>query len=187
MRNISYLKTHNEDTLHFKLLFEKFYPSLCFFANKIVHNEESACDIVQDAFAYCWQKKANFNDFTSTKSYLFNYVKSKSLNYIRDAHLDRKIELEYIEKQLTYEKFIIEDETYILMNKAIKSLSPREKIVIELTLDGHKNREIAHFMNISVNTVKTFKTRAYKIIRAKLKDVISINLFALSFFSRRFN
>jgi len=96
------------------------------------------------------------------------------------------IALDLIDKVGIGGNFLIENhslehfknEAYSLIYNAIQTLSPREKQVIELTLDGLKNPEIAKQLDVSVNTVKTLKSRAFKTLRAVLKGV-TFQFFAL--------
>jgi RNA polymerase sigma-70 factor (family 1) len=157
----------------FKLFFERFYPSFCLFANKFLDDQEVSQDIVQDAFLYLWKKYKDFHSESSAKSYLYKYIKDKSLNYLRDKK--RKIELAKKDSYFFFRDNIIEEETYNILFDAIRLLSPQSQRVIELSLDGLKNQEIAEKLNISINTVKTIKLRAYSALRNELKE----NIFLL--------
>ncbi len=126
-------------------------------------------DIVQDAFAYFWNRRSEIHSISSAKCYLFKYVKNRSINYLRD----RRVETAYL-KRIETKKFasntIIEEETHHIIYNAIQLLSPQGQRVIEMTLDGLKNHEIAIQLGISLNTVKTIKGRAFKALRVELKD-----------------
>ena len=176
MNNNFFLK--KGDLVEFKLFFESFYPSLCLFANKYLKYREVSHDIVQDAFLYLWNKDADFQTANGAKSYLYQYVKNRSLNYLRDQELRRKIEMKDLESETFFRDSLIEEETYQIISDAIKTLPPQGQRVIELSLDGLKNQEIADQLKISINTVKTIKLRAFASLRAELKDNIFI-LFVL--------
>ena len=156
----------------FKQFFESFYAPLCLFAQKYVDDEEAALDIVQDAFVYFWEKKKCIISVNSAKSYLYKTVKNKSLNYLRSCKKEKDAHLEYLESELYFRDNIIEEEAYQVIYNEIKILPPQSQRVIELSLDGLKNNEIAEKLDISVNTVKTLKLRAFKTLRVKLKDQI---------------
>jgi RNA polymerase sigma-70 factor (ECF subfamily) len=158
----------------FKQFFESFYPSLCLFANKYLSDSDASHDIVQDAFVYIWNKREDILSIDSTKAYLFKFVKNRSLNYLRDR---KKFFFNYeeIENEFFFRDNLIEEETYHQIYKAIRNLPPKGQKVIELSLDGLKNQEIAEELNISVNTVKTIKLRAFKTMRYELKE----NIFVL--------
>jgi len=159
----------------FKQFFENFYPSLCLFANKYTRDPDISLDIVQEAFVYFWNKKKDFSSIRSAKSYLFKYVKNRGLNYLRDQEKQKGLNYEQLDSEIFFRDNLIEEETYQAIYDAIKYLPPQGQKVIELSLDGLKNQEIAFELDISINTVKTIKLRAFKVLREKLKN----NVFAL--------
>ncbi|MDP4184607.1 MAG: RNA polymerase sigma-70 factor [Bacteroidota bacterium] len=169
------LKIQDEDNKAFEEFFDSFYPLLCIFANKYLHDPDAASDIAQDAFVYFWKKKHDIPNINSAKSFLFTIVRNKSLNYIRNKKTRETIHIKKLESEIYFRDNIIEQETYQIIYKAIKTLSPQSQIVIDLALDGLKNHEIAEQLNLSVNTIKTIKQRAFKLLRTELKD----NIFAL--------
>ena len=71
-------------------------------------------------------------------------------------------------------KYYIQEETIRLIYEAIESLPENCKNIIDLSLKGLKNDAIAETLKISVNTVKTHKKTAYKILRIKLKDILPL-------------
>ena len=175
---IDFIKIQNGETDEFRQFFEDFYPTLCFFICKILKDEEAARDIAEEAFICFWNKKKDIHSLQAARSYLFKFAKNRSLNYLRDNHLKSTIKPDKIEINYSYNDFLIENETYRIIHNAIQALSSREKQVIELTLDGLKNPEIAKELGITVNTVKTLKSRAFKTLRAILKG-ISFQFFIL--------
>jgi RNA polymerase sigma-70 factor (ECF subfamily) len=83
-----------------------------------------------------------------------------------------------MESEIFFRDNLVEEETYQIIFNAIRTLSPQAQRVIELSLDGLKNQEIANKLSISINTVKTIKLRAFAALRVELKDNIFI-LFML--------
>lgn len=47
----------------------------------------------------------------------------------------------------------------------------RSRRVVILTMEGLSNPEIAKELGVSVNTVKTIKLRAYRVLRERLKGI----------------
>ena len=174
--SIEKIKSGNIDA--FKIFFESFYPSLNFFTNKYIDDEEAAQDIVQDAFIYFWEKRMIFNSVSAAKVYLYKYVKNRSLNYLKHHKFQEKINDQHLESEIYFRDVIVEEETFQIITKAIESLAPREQQIMELVLDGLKNGEIAIQLGISINTIKTLKMRAYEKLRKELKD-LSLLLFIL--------
>ena len=62
----------------------------------------------------------------------------------------------------------------------IEELPPEQRRIILLRIEGYTWEEIAERLEISINTVKTQKSRSYKFLREKLGDSIhSIILLSL--------
>jgi RNA polymerase sigma-70 factor (ECF subfamily) len=130
---------------------------------------------VQEAFVYVWSKREYIRDTAAAKSYLYKYIKNHCLNFLRDSKRRQEILKEKLESEVFYRDNLVEQETYEIIYHAIKDLSRQNQQVIELSLDGLSNKEIAKKLNITVNTVKTIKQRAFKALRRVLEP----SLFAL--------
>lgn len=164
----------------FRQLFEELYPSLCLFAGKYV-DPDTAADIVQDAFVSYFKKAADFDDLRGIRAYLYILVQHRSINAIRD----RKVSVEYTdvgegalsEDRLTED--IMEQETMRLFHNAVEELPRQMRTIILYTLDGYRNAEIAEFMGLSEQSVKSYKKEAYKKLRTILRDVILMQVFAV--------
>jgi RNA polymerase sigma-70 factor (ECF subfamily) len=102
-------------------------------------------------------------------------VKNRCLNYLRDSERRKILNFEQLDSEIFFRDNLIEEETYQIIYEAIKTLPSQGQKVIEFSLDGLKIQEIAEKLNISINTVKTIKSRAYKALREELKD----NIFTL--------
>ncbi|MFV0266555.1 MAG: RNA polymerase sigma-70 factor [Draconibacterium sp.] len=159
----------------FRKFFEENYPSLCVFANRYLQDESVSADIVQEAFVYVWHKREYIQDGPAVKSYLYKYIKNHCLNFLRDTKRRQEILKNKLESPVFYRDNLVERETYEIIYRAIKDLSSQNQKVIELSLDGLSNKEIAEKLEISINTVKTIKQRAFKALRKVLKP----GLFAL--------
>ncbi len=167
----------------FKKFFDGFYLTLCLYANKYLQDDDASLDIAQDAFIYFWNKKSDIYSISSAKAYLFKYVKNRCLNYLRDKKIRDRPYYEELESEIYFKDTIIAQETYELIYKAIQELTPKGRQVIELSLDGMKNKDIAAYLDVSINTIKTIKQRAYSALRIKLgKDIFP--LFMMSFVLR---
>ena len=65
----------------------------------------------------------------------------------------------------------LEEEVNRLVYDAVAALPEQSRRVVLLTMEGVPNPEIAERLNISMNTVKTLKMRAYRMLRERLKGI----------------
>lgn len=161
----------------FEHLFHMLYPGMCLFSKKFVGDYDDAEDIVQEMFIELWHQHKKFESLNQIKAFLYLSIKNKCLNFkkhqtIKDSY-SRNIQFE---NESSFEENIIEVEVVINLNKAIENLPEQQKQVILKSIQGLSNNEIADNMQISINTVKLHKKKAYKQLREKLGS----SLFILS-------
>ncbi len=159
-----------DEKLAFKLLFDTYYIPLVLFANKIIQNEHSSEDIVQETLINFWQKKSFNNVNDNLDYYLFRSVKNKTLNYLKSKD---KLQEIFISTTEDYNKADLPDtddvEKYVKLYKIIEQLPQERRKVFDLVyIEGHKYQEAADTLGISINTVQTQLRRALQFLREKL-------------------
>lgn len=160
------------DSEGFRTVFDKYYVSLCVFANQYLDDADAAADVVQDVFAKLWMIKDDFLYLHQVKGFLYSAVRNKALNELEHT----KVVDEYMRLQLDkfsdafYHDAVIEEETYKLLLENIDRLPPQMKAIILLALQGKKNSEIAEELHISKETVHTLKKVSYKKLRIAMHD-----------------
>ena len=76
---------------------------------------------------------------------------------------------------------LAEDNIKDIIEKALNALPERcREIFILSKLEGKKQKEIAEELNVSVKTIETQMTIAYKKLREELKNHLPLLLFILS-------
>ena len=171
-------------TIGYKYLYDNYYSSLCSFSSLFFKQKANAEDVVQDVFLRLWKSDSSFNSIKALKSFLYFSVKNASLNAIRNDSKLTGIDISnntdisrLIIEDKSIEQILIEEEFYRQIYVAINKLSPKRKIVIALSLEGLTNKEIAKKTNVTENTVKTLKLKAYRCLREALEW--SVLLFLL--------
>lgn len=154
----------------YKRLYDTYYASLCHYASKLLRSTVSEEDVVQDVFLKFWETRAFFKDQKALTTYLYRAVYNACLNLIRDRkEMDREMSGEKAEESGdSHERLLIEEEYFRQIYLAIESLPAQRRLIIQKTLEGKKMEDIAGDLNISVNTVKTLKRKAYHELREKL-------------------
>jgi RNA polymerase sigma-70 factor (family 1) len=163
------------DRKAFKLIFTVLYPSICFFADKYLHDHDEAEDITQEVFIALWDQRGNFNSIDHIKTFLYIAVRNKCLNVLKH----RRIKEQYAREQpadathtTAFEDHLIRSEVIHNIRRAIDSLPECQRKITLLGMQGLKNHEIAEDMNISVNTVKLQKKIAYRKLRKLLESAV---------------
>jgi RNA polymerase sigma-70 factor (ECF subfamily) len=76
---------------------------------------------------------------------------------------------------------VVKEEAFRLLERAIESLPNQTREVMRCSMKGLSIQEIADELNVSVNTIKTLKSRAYKVLKEAYGDTFMLLL--LSFLS----
>jgi RNA polymerase sigma-70 factor (family 1) len=170
----------NGDEQAFDQLFRKFYPGLCFFARRIIPVHGIAEEIVQDTLFKVWQRRADFDDYSSLKAFL--YISTK--NACRDS-LDkeqRKLDRDHnwflknagIEADV--EDNIIYTEVLIEISRALDKLPEQCRKIMKMSYEqGMSGKEIAAAMQLTVSTVNNQKARGITLLR----KILSANSFTI--------
>ena len=111
------------DETAFNELFDEYYTPLCFFANKYLKDLDLSRSLVQQVFVDIWMKREKISIIHSVKSYLYNSVKNKSIDYIRSQKQNVQI-TDVVEEnmQTPFKDLIAEAELNKLINESINEL-----------------------------------------------------------------
>ena len=155
------------DDRAFKVLFEKYYASLCAFATNFVDDPDVAEDIVQEIFFKLYTDKPTFDVVVALKSYLYLATKNQCLNYLKHARIEQEYMSSLKERETTTFFFnqIVEQELLALLSEAM------------LVMEGFDNAEIAEKLNLSIDSVKSHKKRGKQLLKNRLGDITAILLF----------
>ncbi len=176
-------KLNNRDRESLKTFFRSFYPSVCVFANKYVHDSDLSEDFAQEAFLSFWLSEYKFADIKALKGFIYTSARNLCLNYIKSKTIRDGINQTLMKSESFFHDLIVEEETYRIIHQAIEQLPPQSQKIITLFINGYKNPEIADELNISINTVKSLKKSAY----SKLKELLKDNVYVLFVLNQFFN
>lgn len=165
----------------FRKLYQHFFVALCVFARHFSLEYEEAEDVVQEAFFRLYDERVSFANFNALRSYLYTLVRNRSLNYLRDEKRRRSREERFFttqEEEHLYDA-TLENEIYRQLHLLLEELPPQCRNIFQQTLEGKTSEEIAAGMGLSVETVKTQRKKAKKMMRERY--MLLFRTFAILF------
>lgn len=165
-------KITESDREAFDSLFRFMYPRLVHFAFRYTKSKAVASDIVQDAFVTLWEKRRELQPERSVKAYMYQIVRNRSLNHIRD-HSNETVGLELLNnsKFESDEQVSVQDPPNPLLERLkawIEELPSRQQEAFKLSrFEGLDHDEIAEVMSISSNTVNNHIVAALDALRSR--------------------
>ena len=168
---------HNEAI--FKDIVQHQYAQLCALSVQFTDSIAISEDLVQDVLLRFWEDKKYHLAASSIRAYLFTAVRNASIDYIRKNKLHIFTSLEesiYLPEEQINAKDL--EEQYQLLHQLLEELSPQEHaVLLSIVVDNKKYKEVAQEMGITVNTVKTYLSRAMKFLRKKNIKLLTLFLF----------
>lgn len=169
------IRFNSGDEKAYDQIFKRFYKPLCFFAYKILLDQDKAEDIVQDNLIKLWQKREPFESMEKIQSFLYvsvrnscydelehQKVKSKHQNYIQ--HTARLTEQNILD-------IIMQAEVVRNVFAAVETLPEQCRKVIKMTFEeGKSPKEISDELGITVSTVSNQKMRGLILLKRRLSD-----------------
>ncbi|EKF54406.1 ECF subfamily RNA polymerase sigma-24 subunit [Galbibacter marinus] len=178
------LRIKQNDSQSFKVIFNRYWKRLYFYAYKIYQDSDLCDDCVQDLFVSLWENREHVV-ILNLEAYLFKAIKyqvSKHVNRlnfqsISPETLSSLSEGSTIENTLEYQEF--EEE----INTKITALPIRCREVFVLSRFQHKtNAEIATQLKISIRTVETHISHALKQLRSQMDESLYLIIIVISIF-----
>lgn len=180
------------EEVRFEDIYLSYFSKMKHFAKEYVILDEDAENIVQDVFVELWENKKMLNMHMNLIAYLFTTIKNKCLNHLRHKLVVQetasKLQEEYtislrmnLDSLEAFDNNLFSDQDIEkIISRALDTLSEKcRTIFIMSKIEGKKQKEIAQELNISINTIETQMSIAYKKLRIELKDYFPILLFIL--------
>ncbi|MDP4185687.1 MAG: sigma-70 family RNA polymerase sigma factor [Bacteroidota bacterium] len=158
----------NNDTHALKILHDHYFYQMCLYGTKVIGDMSLVEEIVSDCFIKLWSGRGKLLIQGSLKAYLFLMLRNAMIDLSRKS---KKIFVDNIDVLLEIpdEDCIKEQEFYAELYRAISKLPDQRKKILELAVfESLSYKEIADKLNISVNTVKTQISRAYRFLKEEL-------------------
>lgn len=154
-----------------KLYAELFVP-LALKALEITQSQQAAEDIVQELFIDLWQHPKQLEHPQALRSYLFNAVRNRAINYYRTYQRGAPAEfLDDLHSPIDEDSLEVAEEAMHLRIKllqALDTLPERCREVMLHLLDDKKPEEVSQIMQLSIHTIASQKRHAIMLLRRLL-------------------
>lgn len=165
-------KLQKGDEAAFKELVEKYSDALFGYALTLSGNHHTANDIVQEVFISTFEYRKKLNHKYSIESFLYKSTYNKFIDLYYKNKSRSKLHEQY---RLILNQLLINPEENRLMlekmRREIENLPKKIKDIFVLSkTNGYTNLEISETLGISVKTVESNITKAYKILKKKLEN-----------------
>jgi RNA polymerase sigma-70 factor (ECF subfamily) len=192
-RNEELFHKHDDDLLQalqsgnkhaYEVIYDRYWQILFRFSRKMLQNENSAKDVVQEVFTAFWLKSAETHIKPPLAAFLYTLTRSKILDMIRHS----KVETRYLDslKQIIQlsdalpDRMYVEKELYDQIENEISKLPEKTRIIFEMSRKEYKsNQQIAEELSISDKTVRNQISNGIRILKGKFGD--SIHVFFIFF------
>jgi len=177
----------------FTMLYDKYSKQLYRNIVRLVKDEDTARELLQDLFLKIWENRWNINPDKSFKSYLYkiaeNLIYAHFGKIAKDNRLIAKLVSSYVDFDTNAEDAIIRQENHDLLKKAITSLSPQRKQVFTLCkLEGRSYEEVSNELGISTSTIRDHIVKANKAVKQYFllnQDVAVLFIISQVFFGTK--
>ena len=177
---------NRKDKLIWGDFYDRFYAALCVYVAKILPVADAVEDLVQEVFISVWEGNRSFVDIKELTNYLYRACYNNTLLYIRnnqihDTILSSLAEENYLQDEDMIYALTVKEEIIRQLYFYIEELPTEQRRIMLLRIEGRSWDEIAEQLGVSINTIKTQKTRSYKFLREKLGDSLQSIMLSLLF------
>jgi len=183
----------NGDERALSYFFDLHYRSLCYFAGRLLQDDEEAKDIVSGCFVKLWKSDREVETAQNIKAFLYISCRNACFNHLKQLGTRSRIQTEYYEQlakeddEVLYK--IVRSEVLGILAREIDLLPEKCKEVFRLIYFEHKKTdEIALELNTNEKSVRYYKAKSIELLKsAMLKKGLSEGLYLaiLLFLDRR--
>jgi RNA polymerase sigma-70 factor (ECF subfamily) len=168
----------------FEQVFKTHFKNLHAYACSILKDDMAAEEAVQNVFFKLWDRSENLTIGGSLAAYLYRAVNNESLNYlkhqkVKEAHA---LHVAYISPahRDTPSKTLQAKELEGRLHKALNELPEQCRTIFQMSrFEELRYREIAERMGLSVKTVEAQMSKALRVLREKLADLMPLIIWLL--------
>lgn len=163
---------HAGDEKAFDQTFRTYYPALCFFAQRLLKDEDNARDIVQDCFVTLWNRRSTIDNPAAIQSYLYMMVRNRCIDKLKQEKKEKEVLSAFQSSDFSREELdeVIHAELIGKIYQCMEALPSKMKLVFKaIYLEGKSAAQIAAACQVSPKTVHKQRARAIALLKEKLR------------------
>lgn len=149
-----------KDQSAFSYLYDNYAAALNGVIYRIVQDEESSEDVLQETFVKIWN---NFSQYDKTKGKLFTWIvniaRNLAIDYTRSKSFknqQKNLDVDKIVGYIDSKKSTLFNPEQIGLKAMLDKLKPEQREILDLVyFGGYTQAEVANELNIPLGTVKT--------------------------------
>ena len=151
---------------------------------KIVRDQETANDLVQETFMKAFSALASYRSEYRFSTWLYKIAANSSIDFLRKKRIkalsldkeidtgDGKVEIEIPDYTYHPERDLVRKQQRFTINEAIDSLPDKyREVIVHRHQEDKSYEEIADLLGIPVGTVKARIFRARELLKKKLRGI----------------
>ena len=168
------------DAAAFDRLFEAYFDRLRRFAYRYLRSWEEAEDVVHDVFVRLWARRDQLSSIADLEAYLYTAARNRAMGRLKHLAVAERWRAqeaastggEPATDRGSAQRRLERAETAAAIQRALDSLSPRQRDVILLQWRGKSYEEIGAVLGISPKTVSVHISRAFDALREILRPLL---------------
>jgi RNA polymerase sigma-70 factor (ECF subfamily) len=156
----------------FRHIIKSFQQKLFRFALRIVGNRAEAEDVVQEVFIKLWDKRATWDEYENLEALCIRMTKNLAIDKTRSKHYrlnELPEELGKSSGSKNPHKIAEQQDAVASVRQMMLELPEQQRLIMKLRdIDGMSYKEIGETLNVSMNQVKVYLSRARKQVRTQL-------------------
>ncbi len=164
------LSIWDEDVFH--RFYKDYYKALVNYAMQLLGEQESAEDVVQNAFMQLWQQGRQGRVDIHIRAFLYNITRNAAIDRLRHEKIVQNYQEIYEVNKDGEEEGFFTEEVFRQLFDEIDRLPQRQREIFLLLMKGQKNREIAENLHIAEETVKKLRLRGMKTLRQRMNPKV---------------
>lgn len=157
----------------FNDLVERMRDKMYRLALRVVKNEETAQDVVQDSFIKVWNKREKLAEIENKDAYCMTIARNMGIDKLRAKKLtttDIDDQFDIKSKTADPERELVAKQELSIVMKVVNSLPENHRTVIQLRdIEGYSYKEISAMTGYSIEKVKVYLHRARTKLRQQIK------------------